>query len=236
MRILSLLCGIVIAAQLIAPSARAQSESAVVHLQLIQCKAGAAEEPQILVASASEYPALKYEVVTAATRLVSTGYYESDLQIPEGNYFFKAQSRGCSNYLQAAVLSSQVRLLSMPLFPRVPGKPFEGNLKLFDEENALAGTLPVRPQVMYLAPEFQSGRGRVVDMQEDSYYIERVRPGKYTLTLEFHGGYQSEVPIDLSGITSTAFVKRDLAMRDIRSHIGNILPDGSTLPSRGWCY
>jgi hypothetical protein len=123
----------------------------------------------------------------------------------------------------------------MPLFPRVAGKPFSGHLKLFDEENALAGKLPVRPQVMYLAPQFQTGRRRVVDTQGDSYYIERVHPGKYTLTLQFHGGYQSELPIDLSGITSTELVKRDFGMRDIRSHIGNISPDGSTLPSRGWC-
>jgi hypothetical protein len=214
--------------------AQGHDDTAAVLLQVIQCKTGQGQVPQLLVASASDYPKLKYQAYPARTQMIGNGYYQLNLNIMQGNYFFKVQSTDCANYLQAAVISGHRRSLSMPLFHRSPKAAFEGNLKLFDEENALAGTLPIRPEVAFIVA--QGGGKRILDLQDGSYYIERIPPGKYTIRMEFHGGFQSELGVDLTNILPKQFVERDFDISEIRRHLGNILPSGATLQNCGWCY
>jgi hypothetical protein len=134
------------------PSIPASTDLATVQLQTIQCRNGPLEIPKLFVAPAAEYPHLKYQLVRTAVDQIAIGYHECEVSLRQGNYFLKVTSDSCSNYVQASLLAGHERVLSMPLFRRVPTAPFECNVKLLSEENALAGTLPVRPQVAYLAP------------------------------------------------------------------------------------
>jgi hypothetical protein len=216
------------------PLAMAQvSANASVTFEVIQCPEGRAEAPQLSIAPASEYPTLRYaDTDLASNRRLADGYYEITSDVPQGNYFFRLRSNHCSNYLQNAVLAGHKRILSIALHPT----PRIGQLsiKLFDSENAVTGTLAVRPDVGWIVTA--SGGTRVLDLQDGAYYIERVEPGKYTLRFELHGSLQSEIPLDLSGISPTQLREFDIDIATFRKNIGAISAHGGTFKDCGYCY
>jgi|HubBroStandDraft_2_1064218.scaffolds.fasta_scaffold03472_5 hypothetical protein len=225
--------GIILVVRYSLATTAAKPETAVVRIEAIQCVEGRTEPPQLLVAPASGYPNLRYQPLLARVRELSEGYYEIVSSVAQGNYFFEVQSPHCSNSLQTAVLAGHERILSIALLPRLPIK-FGGNLKLFSLENSVAGSLPVRPEVAYLVSE--SGAKRVLDLQDTEYYIDRVPPGKYAIRMEFHGGFQSEIPVDLTDISLNQLIVRDISIMDVRRHIGNISASGETLQKCAWCF
>ncbi|MFY9718867.1 MAG: hypothetical protein WAK16_04415 [Candidatus Cybelea sp.] len=210
----------------------AGSDLASVTLQVIQCPLDRSEAPALSLAPAAAYPKLEYIGANASVQRAEEGYYLVTIAVAQGNYFFKLQSTHCSNYLQAAVLQGRSRTLSLPLFTIAPKGRF--NVKLFDSENALAGTLPVRPDVAWLVAD--GGGKRVLDLQDGAYYLDRLPPAKYKIRMELHGSYQSEIPLDLSRISPTQFVEHNLDMATIRKNLGKILASGDTLKDCEYCY
>lgn len=120
-------------------------------------------------------------------------------QLPQGNYFFQLRSTDCFSYFQAAILARHKRLLSVALARRIAGAVGGGMVKLFDSENAVAGALAVRPSAGWIVGA--NGSTRVLDLQDDAYYIERVPPGRYSLGFELHGSLQSEISLDLGTLS-----------------------------------
>jgi hypothetical protein len=218
----------------VSPVASASASTpASVRLEAILCSEGRAEAPQLSIAPSSEYPSLHYVTTNASAEKITEGYYMVTSAVPQGNYFFQLQSRSCSGYLQAAVLAGRTRVLSMALHP---ARAKNGKLwiKLFDSENAVAGTLAIRPDVGWIVAA--GGGKRVLDLQDDAYYIERVPPGKYTLRFELHGGLQSEIPLDISDISPTQLAERDVDIATFRKNLGLILAVGGTLKECDYCY
>lgn len=212
------------------------SDSQVAHvtLQAIQCRQGYSETPTLLLAPATDFPRLQYSEEAAQRQQVSEGYSLLTFTVAEGNYFFKVVSSHCIGSLQTAVLVGHKRTLSLALVRRIPDALFEGNLKLVESENALAGSLAITPSVAYLVAI--TGGKRVLDVQDGAYYLDRVRPAKYILRMELHGGFQSDIPLDLSGISETQLFKRDLNIVDVRQHLGNIRVTGGASQDCDWCY
>jgi hypothetical protein len=209
------------------------SSDASVTFEVIQCAGGRTEAPQLSVAPASEYPNLRYiDTDLTSARRLADGYYEATSTVPQGNYFFRLRSNHCSNYLQNAVLSGHKRILSIALHPT----PKAGQLftKLFDSENAVSGTLAVRPDVGWIVAA--NGATRVLDLQDGAYYIERVIPGRYILRFELHGSLQSEIPLDLSDMSPTQLYESDIGIATFRKNIGSILGAGGTLKDCSYCY
>ncbi len=210
------------------------SASGAVTLEVIQCPRGRTENPQLSIASAADYPNLRYVAVdVVSVEHVDNGYYKVTASVPQGNYFFQVRSNHCSNYLQAAVLTSHTRLLSLALETRSPASD-KSYVKLFDSENSVAGTLAVHPSVGWIVAA--SGASRVLDLQDGAYYIERVLPGKYSLRFELHGSLQSEIPLDLSDVSSTQLFHRDVDASTFRKNIGLISAHGGTLKDCSYCY
>jgi hypothetical protein len=204
-----------------------------VKLEAIQCLQGRSEAPQLSIAAASEYPNLHYVAADASIVQMQYGYYAVTDALPEGNYFFRLQSRHCFSYLQAAVLAGHTRALSIALNATKAGNgkmPF----KLFDSENAVAGRLAIRPAVGWLVGP--GGGKRVLDLQDDAYYIERVPPGRYALRFELHGSLQSEISLDVSDISPTQLVERDIDIATFRRNLGLISASGGTLKECGYCF
>jgi hypothetical protein len=225
-----------LATLLFAPSPSTEADvppNASVTLEVIQCAQGRAEAPQLSIASASEYPNLHYAADSASAQRLGDGYYEVTGSLPQGNYFFQLQSSHCSDYLQAAVLSGHKRILSIALHTRNPGAD-KVYAKLFDSENAVSGTLAIRPNVGWIVGA--NGATRVLDLQDGAYYIERVEPGKYSLRFELHGSLQSEIPLDLSDISSKQSYEHDIDAATFRKNIGLILAHGGTLKDCSYCY
>ena|GEM_PF-3945236 len=75
-----------------------------------------------------------------------------------------------------------------------------------------------------------------MDLQDGAFYIERVYPGKYSLRFELHGGWQSEIDVNLSSVSSTQLVERDLDLSTVRRNLGNILETGGTSKECDYCY
>jgi hypothetical protein len=119
----------------------------------------------------------------------------------------------------------------MALFPRTGSIVYS---KLFGIENAVAGTLAVRPDVGWIVAG--DGSKRVLDLQDGAFYIPRVYPGKYSLRFELHGGWQSEIDVNLSSISSTQLIELDIDLSTLRQNLGNILATGGTLKECGYCY
>lgn len=206
--------------------------NASVTLEIIQCAQGREELPQLSVALASEYPSLRYVAELTPAQRIDDGYYKITASVPEGNYFFELRSKHCSNYLQASALRGHARILSIALHqnPRAG----ELYLKLFSFENSVAGTIAVRPAVGWIVAA--NGTMRVLDLQDGAYYIERVPPGKYSLRFELHGSLQSEIPLDLSNLSSTQLYEYDIDAPTFRRNIGPILAHGGTLKDCSYCY
>ena len=216
------------------PLASATShEPASLSVQVIQCREGRSEVPRLLVADASAYPKLEYVGTDAFVQKADDGYFILATKIAQGNYFYRVESEHCSNYAQDAVLGGHSRTLSMVLYPR-PGVHNRAHTKLFGIENAVAGTLPLRPDVGWIVAA--DGSKRVLDLQDGAFYIPRVYPGRYRLRLELHGGWQTEIGIDLSSVPSKQLVEHDLNLATIRQNIGNILANGNTLKECDYCY
>jgi len=79
-------------------------------------------------------------------------------------------------------------VISVPLVKRSATALGEGVIRVFSLENALAGTLPVRPNVAYLVSS--TGSKRILE-QNGAYYIHRIPPGRYAMRMEFYGGFQA---------------------------------------------
>ena len=221
---------------LFAPPSSAKADvtaNASVTLEVIQCAQGRAEAPQLSIASASEYPNLRYAAESAPARRLGDGYYEVTDNLPQGNYFFRLQSTHCSDYLQAALLKGHHRILSIALSAQNPVNRIM-HAKLFDSENSVFGTLAVRPAVGWIVAA--NGATRVLDLQDGAYYIERVDPGKYTLRFELHGSFQSEIPLDLSNLSPKQVYEMDIDAVTFRKNIGAILAHGGTLKDCMYCY
>jgi hypothetical protein len=203
-------------------------------VQIIKCVEGEAELPALFIAAASRFPNLDYRRVPEVPKLLGAGVYEIDFHLPQGNYFFKAESSKCSNSTQAAVISGHTRTLSMPTFQRVAGALFGGIFKEVPNENALGGAMPIRPDLAYL--ESANGKRRYLDLQDGMYYIEKVIPGLYSLRLEFHGGFESDISLDLRTLSRSDFVQRDLSIPEIKRNMGNFSPSGKALKTCEFCY
>lgn len=214
------------------PSASATPRDlASLSFDVIQCPQGRSEAPRLFVAAASEYPKLQYVEVDASVQRAADGYFILATNIRQGNYFYRVESEHCSNYTQDAVLNGHSRTLSMALFPRTGSIVYS---KLFGIENAVAGTLAVRPDVGWIVAG--DGSKRVLDLQDGAFYIPRVYPGKYSLRFELHGGWQSEIDVNLSSISSTQLIELDIDLSTLRQNLGNILATGGTLKECGYCY
>jgi hypothetical protein len=217
------------------PVASASSRAlAALTVEVVQCAAGRSETPRLAVATASEYPKLQYVGTDASVQKADDGYFILTTKIAQGNYFYRVGSEHCSNYTQDAILGGHSRTLSMALFPRMPGPIGGGHVKLFGIENAVAGTLAVRPEVGWLVAA--DGSRRVLDLQDGAFYIARVYPGRYSLRFELHGGWQSEIDLNLSSVSSTQLVERDLDLSTLRQNLGNILGTGATLKECDFCW
>jgi hypothetical protein len=213
------------------PSASASPrELASLTFEVIQCPQGRSEVPRLFVAVGSEYPKLNYVATDAPVQKADDGYFVLTTKIAQGNYFYRLESEHCFNYTQDAVLGGHGRTLSIALYRRMP----RSLGKFFGIENAVAGTLPVRPDVGWIVAA--DGSKRVLDLQDGAFYIERVYPGKYSLRFELHGGWQSEIDVDLSSVSSTQLVERDLDLSTVRQNLGNILATGGTLKECDYCY
>lgn len=202
--------------------------------EVIQCLQGRTEVPRLFVAVASQYPRLQYAAADTTAQRANDGLFLLTTTIARGNYFFRVESDHCSNYTQDAVLGNHSRTLSMALFRRMPGDNGRSHIKMFGIENAVAGTLAVRPDVGWIVAA--DGSKRVLDLQDGAFYIPRVYPGKYTFRFELHGGLQSEVNVDLSSISSTQLIEWDIDLSTIRQNLGNILAAGGTLKECDYCY
>lgn len=107
-------------------------------------------------------------------------------------------------------------------------------VKLFDSENAVAGALAVRPSAGWIVGA--NGTTRVLDLQDDAYYIERVPPGRYSLRFELHGSLQSEISLDLGTLSPTQLLERNVDIAAFRKNLGAILWPSGTLKKCSYCY
>lgn len=212
------------------PSLAMDSQPAIVTVEAIQCPAGRAESPQLFVARAANYPNLHYVKEHARFLAAGTGLYKMTFGPLEGNYFLRVESDHCSGSVQTSFLSGQSRAISLALGERCA----LCNVVQFSFENALSGKLPIRPSVGFLVSA--SGSKRVMDIQGDAYYIDRIPPGKYTLRFELHGGLESEVPIDLTSIGSAGTTRFDVDFVTFKKHLGAILQNGRSKQECYWCF
>jgi hypothetical protein len=205
-----------------------------VIVQTLQCPGGVTEVPSIAAAPASEYPNLQYKDIDAEREAIGKAAYQLDLSLPQGNYFFRVQSQHCTQFFQTSVIDGHQRTMFAALVDRNPKAIGNGNFKLFDLENALAGTVAVHPSAAFIVDAH--GGKRVLDVQDGAYYIDRLSPGEYTIRLEMAGGGQSEISVDLSSLAASGFLRKDLGLVEIRRHLGVILQSGATRQACYWCF
>lgn len=194
-------------------------------IEVIQCPIDRAEAPSIQIASVNESAPLFHQA-KASTAKIEDGFYKLVVSAPVGNVALRLRSKHCNAELQIGTMADRTRTLSVALAPSV--------IVLRSIRNALMGTMPVSPDVAYLVSA--AGNRRVIDIQDGAYYLERVLPGKYRLLMELNGGFQADIPMDLTGTDSFSAIRRDLDIRMIREHLGGILLDGHTLEKCLWCY
>lgn len=223
----------VLALARLAAASPTSTDSGNVILQVIQCRLGVSEEPRVSIAPAAEWPKLQYAPANSSLVRADRGFFIVTVPLPQGNYFYQLDSEHCTGYTQAAVLAAHSRTLSLALMTRGHYSKIS-YVKLIGIANAVAGTLAIRPDVGWIVSA--SGSKRVLDLQEGAFYVDRVYPGKYSLRFELHGGFQSEINVDLSSISSTQLVERDIDLLTFRQNLGNILKSGAALKECYWCY
>lgn len=206
-------------------SLAAKETASQIVVQVISCVSDLTLPPVASLADASEYPALKFDDVNARATSVEPGLFTLTLSVPWRNTFIKVESPHCSNQMQLGTIPGLRRVVSIALLPHV--------VTLHGRQNALMGLLPVTPSAAFLVSA--SGSKRTLDVQDGAYYIERTSPGRYLIRLELHGGFQSDIPIDLSTLGDNAAYQFDVGLTDLRKHLGSILIDGGTLQKCQWC-
>ena len=163
----------------------------------------------------------------AFTQNVADGYFSATYAIPQAPYVFRLEARHCEGSVYAAVLNGHSRVVSIALRTR-PLNAFEDLVWL--PENAVAGTLPVRPRVGWIVAG--DGTARVLDFQDGAYYIGGVQPAKYTLRFEVDDTVQVEVPLDASHILDSQLLRQDVTAATFRRDI-ECVPIGK---SNNLCY
>lgn len=219
--------------ELVALNDHSPASAAVANIQVMQCPKDLTEAPNVAIAPASTYPKLAFQSVNAVVRQEGSGYFVLSFEVASGNYFISVKSSHCFEQIQASLLGGHERALSMALFQKNPKAISQGHVVTFSLENAVAGAMDVRPDVAWIVAD--DGRKRVLDIQDGAYYIERVTPGKYSVRMEFHSGVQSEVPLDLSQLSSAGYEVRAITVADIRKHLGTVLATGKTWEECYWC-
>lgn len=199
-------------------------------LQVVQCSDGRDELPSLEAADASTYPKLRYVTLPNTFKKIAAGLNVVTERMVTGNYFFRIRSRHCAGYFQAGVLAWHARTLSIAL----RGSCRLCGIKLFSTENVVMGSLPITPSAGFIVDS--GGHKRALDIQDGAYYIERVFPGRYVLRFELHGGFQSEIPLNVQDVGTSSKVQKDIDATTFRRNLGAILEDGSTLKSCFWCY
>jgi hypothetical protein len=208
------------------PSSAQDVGHSTLNLDVIQCPMDRSEAPSIEVAMVSSGPLMNYSQLPATTTKVADGLFRLSSNVPAGNISMRVKSSHCSGTTQAGLMDGRERSLSIATAPLL--------VVLSATHNALMGLLPIQPGVAYLVSAW--GTKRVMDVQHGVYYIERIQPGHYTMLIELSAGLQTEIPLDLSRIGYSDVVRRDIDIREIRTHLGESLLNGKTNETCHWCY
>lgn len=212
---------------LTAASAGTNPAKANITLQVIQCPRDRFAAPELSVAPATLFRShAQYATIRTVPQNPNVGFYIFNIDLDQGNYLMRVASQDCSQTLQVAVLSGHKRVISVALR--------QGAISLVSLANATMGLLPIQPAFGWLVGE--NGAERSLDIQDQAFYLERVPPGHYILRLELHGGYESEIPIDLTGLTTDNYIRHDIGLGEFRKHLGNILATGKATQDCYWCY
>jgi hypothetical protein len=198
-----------------------------VTLEVISCPKDRFQAPRVEVAPATLFQKrATFSAVQSRVQNPGIGYYRLSFALAQGNYLIRSESASCSSTIQAAVMALHQRAFSIALT--------ENGYSMVSLANAVMGVLPLTPALGYLRDSH--GGKRYLDIQDRAFYLERVPPEKYSIVLEIHGGFQTILPLDASGLSTAGFIRRDIDIKEFREHLGEIYVNGSPDTSCYWCY